>query len=470
MAALKGQRVFKNYESTILARDAVSRALQTRVEAGKTLCLGQWSAKLFTYVKERFDNFFVFPMGAVQKALEPGEYRPTSDHSRTGLNAATNLDSLRHALTAYKDVAAFLRRGHFMYVSDVEAAFPMLPIRPDLWPFFMCRFFANPGHSHQSLFMHLTGDFGAAGLPGTFKIFLVDVVIQMARYASVLRLPMPVYVDDMALIAPSEDGANDEIEMAAFQSWASEVCGLVFKFLKDRRAARRQLYLGFWWDSISLTRTLEEHKLVNYLALLDEFARAASLTLRDRRVVAGKMQRAILTLSPGASCSCWRAFLLSWRDVSCHGSVVAPRRRSARIMPYWRRCCDSILNMGRGGFYRHDDFQRGRALALSDASKSPGYTGDGYVTRGVRNSYHFYKYGGRASRKAIMVHEGDTALKYGSDLGYLWRGLVVDFGVDNTSFCGAVSKGYSRSRDLTVLCKQWFVLQVRHCFLVDCWF
>ena len=34
LAALKGQRVFKNYKSAILARDAVSRALQTRVEAG----------------------------------------------------------------------------------------------------------------------------------------------------------------------------------------------------------------------------------------------------------------------------------------------------------------------------------------------------------------------------------------------------------------------------------------------------
>ena len=172
MAALKGQRVFKNYESTILARDAVSRALQTRVEAGKTLCLGQWSHRLFAYVKERFDNFFVFPMGAVQKALEPGEYRPTCDHSRTGLNAATTLESLRHALIAHIKTLrpSFVAvTSCVMYVlSDVEAAFPMLPIRPDLWPFFMCRFFANPGDSHQSLFMHLTGDFGAAGLPGTF--------------------------------------------------------------------------------------------------------------------------------------------------------------------------------------------------------------------------------------------------------------------------------------------------------------
>ena len=128
--------------------------------------------------------------------------------------------------------------------------------------------------------------------------------------------------------------------------------------------------------------------------------------------------------------ACWRALLLSWRDFSCHGK----RRRTIKEERSDYALLASLLrlNMGRG-FCRYDDFQRGRALALSDASKSPGYTGGGYVTRGVRNSYHFYKYGGRASRRSIMVHEGDTALKCGSDNGYLWRGLVVDFGVDNTS-------------------------------------
>ena len=40
MAALKGQRIFKNYDSTEAARGAVTRALTKRVAAGKTLCLG----------------------------------------------------------------------------------------------------------------------------------------------------------------------------------------------------------------------------------------------------------------------------------------------------------------------------------------------------------------------------------------------------------------------------------------------
>ena len=54
----------------------------------------------------------------------------------------------------------------------------------------------------MSLFANIFGDFGAAGMPGTFKRFFVDVVVNMARSVRVLTLPMPVYVDDCALIAP----------------------------------------------------------------------------------------------------------------------------------------------------------------------------------------------------------------------------------------------------------------------------
>ena len=46
--------------------------------------------------------------GAVPKALEPGEVRPTSDHSATGLNSATDLDGLRHTLNAYEEIAWFI--------------------------------------------------------------------------------------------------------------------------------------------------------------------------------------------------------------------------------------------------------------------------------------------------------------------------------------------------------------------------
>ena len=48
--------------------------------------------------------------------------------------------------------------------------------------------------------MHVCGDFGTSGFPGTFKIFFTDVVVNMARSMLILTLPMPVFVDDMGLI------------------------------------------------------------------------------------------------------------------------------------------------------------------------------------------------------------------------------------------------------------------------------
>ena len=54
----------------------------------------------------------------------------------TGLNAATDLSFLHHTLDTYSEIAAFLKQAYFMRVSDVDAAFSLLPLHPDLWPFF----------------------------------------------------------------------------------------------------------------------------------------------------------------------------------------------------------------------------------------------------------------------------------------------------------------------------------------------
>ena len=105
---------------------------------------------------------------------------------------------------------------------------------------------------HQHLYMHMNGDFGTSGMPGCFKIFFTDVVLQMARAFQVLTLPTVVYVDDVLDIGPNEDQVNTEME--AFHTWSWDVCGVPFKALKDRLASQVQLGLGFWWDSRSLTR------------------------------------------------------------------------------------------------------------------------------------------------------------------------------------------------------------------------
>ena len=82
---LRGQRVFKNYKSAVEAMPQVARATQKRIDSGKTLMLGTWLDKRRDLCDEIRD-FFVFPIGAVPKPLEPTEVRPASDHTRTGLN------------------------------------------------------------------------------------------------------------------------------------------------------------------------------------------------------------------------------------------------------------------------------------------------------------------------------------------------------------------------------------------------
>ena len=158
--ARMGNRWFSNYKSAEAARIPVRQAIMKRVARGKTLSLGAWTSQLAGEVRAYFANSFIFPMGAVEKALEPNVFRPTSDHSRTGLNAASDLSFLRHSLNTYNEIAEWFRTDYFMRVSDVEDAFPMLPLHPDVWPYFLHRFYVDDNSDAEGLFLNCMGNSG----------------------------------------------------------------------------------------------------------------------------------------------------------------------------------------------------------------------------------------------------------------------------------------------------------------------
>ena len=179
MASLKGRRVFKNYPATYANRSSMSNAIYSRVERRKSLHLGP-SNEVFAELNRVYPDYYCFPMNAVPKPHKPSEMRPTSDHTRTGFNAATIMGVLNHSLNTYKETAYFLKTEFTMRVSDVEDAFPHLPLAPWLWVFFLFRWFASPAATVEDVFCHLFADFGTRGMPGTFKIFFVDVVVRRA--------------------------------------------------------------------------------------------------------------------------------------------------------------------------------------------------------------------------------------------------------------------------------------------------
>ena len=155
---MAGHRWFQNYPSaTTTGRTGVAAAIAKRVNGGKTLSLGPMTDGLAHALRSTFTASCIFPLGAAAKALLPGqtpdqlEWRPTSDHTRTGLNAATDMTGLRFALNALEEISWFFSTDTFMRVSDVADAFLNLPLHPDVWPFFFFRFFGAPDSDAEHL-------------------------------------------------------------------------------------------------------------------------------------------------------------------------------------------------------------------------------------------------------------------------------------------------------------------------------
>ena len=449
VSKLQGHRWFRNYPPALEARRAVTKANNKRVGSFKTLALGVWSASLGSLVRATFGATAIAPLNAVPKPMETDEVRPCTDHTRTGFNAATSLDFLGHSLDTYNEVARFLKSDYFMHVSDVDAAFPMLPFHWSLWPFLMFRFFASDDTEAMTLYMHVCGDFGTRGMPGVFKIFFSDVVVNMARSDNVLTLPMPIYVDDMGLIGHSASVVL--AEMAMFQAWATMVCGVIFKVIKDRKAAQRQLMIGFWWCSSSLTRTLPEAKLLQYVEMLSVMAGAKKFSLHDMQVCAGRMQRAIMTLPAGAACLLYGLYtLMSGLKLGWH---ARRSNKGVRDDLSWLRKLLTI-NLGRG-FYSLANFLWAPDF-WSDSSKSSQYVGGGYLSACGRLDW--FVYGRGASRKPIDFLEGDSFMVGFRRMGEFWRLMMVRCFIDNMSFKGCLAKGRSRVERLNVLVKESFAL------------
>ena len=460
VSLLKGRRRFKNYKSALEARAKVTKATRVRVNKSKTLMLAKvpvdYNVQSLSKVIP-WNDYRIFPMAAVPKAMEPDEVRPVSDHTKTGLKDATCDQRLKHTLTAVEDIQREFQFAYSMVVGDVDAAYPLLPLAWWIWQYFMFVWFDVREEDESTselmyLYIHLCGDFGTSGFPGTFKIFFTDVVVNMARSMSVLTLPMPVFVDDMGLIGAVT--TRLEKEWAAFKLFLREI-GVPMKELKERLASTVQLMLGFWWDSVQRTRTLDGKKLAQYFEMFRAFARSKSLSLTQLQSCAGRMQRSIMTLPPGAACMLASVYaLMSGLTLGFQKRRVTKAVRTDLIAIH-----DLLhLNLGRG-YFSYDQF--GRAPTVwTDASKQARYAGGGYVSS--CGAYRWWRYGSSAARQPIDFLEGDAVVLCAEDLGPGWFRCVVPIFLDNTAFERSATKGRSRAERLNDLLRRLFALSLKY--------
>jgi hypothetical protein len=216
-----------------------------------------------------------------------------------------------------------------------------------------------------------------------------------------------------------------------------------------------QLVLGFWWDSVQRTRTLESEKLVVYLTHLRQARGASHLTLHDLQVLSGRMQRAALTMPPRAMVYLANVLLLM------RGLTLPWHRR--RVSAAVRRDLDMLIsvletNTGRG-YFDYSHFERAPAV-YTDAAKERRHTGGGYFSE--CGTYNYWTYGRRTARQPIDYLEGDAVLRAAQELGHTWFKKVVPVFIDNSSFERSLHKGRSKAPRLNILLRQLFLLSVKH--------
>ena len=68
--SLRGRRRFKNYKSAYDNHASVDQAISSRIERNKSVCIGPW-ADVRSDFEAMFEDYFIFPMGAVPKPRQP---------------------------------------------------------------------------------------------------------------------------------------------------------------------------------------------------------------------------------------------------------------------------------------------------------------------------------------------------------------------------------------------------------------
>ena len=456
-------KIYKNYSSALDNAELITSALSKRVKGGKTLKLGNWwkGASLPTG-SEKGCNV---PQGGVPKKLERDVIRPISDHTKTLLNSAVDLSRVAHTLDTYNEIATELKTGYSMRVEDIDGAFPILPLATSVWKYmYVIWYDVDRPLSEQTepntLYVHTFGDFGTCAMPGVWDKFW-RCIKAMATVAGVLKSPMPHFVDDNSLIGPDPSSINKEAEDLGV--WLKSYVGISFKDLKSRVAATRQLVLGFWWDSIERTRTLESEKLQLYLDHLRVAQKSTHLSLHDMQVLSGRMQRAALTMPPRAI-----VYLSSIFQLMRGLTMPWHKRRVNAVLRKDLGMLITVLEENKGrGYFCFDHFSVAPTV-YTDAAKERRHVGGGFFSECGR--YDFWKYGSASGRNSINYLEGDAVVRAAKSLGHLWKNKIVPLRIDNSAFQLSLKRGISKSPKLCELLRQLFVLSVKYeCVFQPTW-
>ena len=221
--------------------------------------------------------------------------------------------------------------------------------------------------------------------------------------------------------------------------------------------------LGFWWDSVERTRTLEPQKLDIYIEYMRQMSKRKWVRLSELQVLLGRMYRASLTMPAGARVflseliAMTRGLRRPWHRVQM---TAAARSDILTLM--------DILQSNHGRGYFDTSHLPWAPAVYTDAMQEPRQAAWGWCS--LDGTWDAGMYGSKVRRKPIDELEGDAVRRAAQTIGHRWRGCRVPIYIDNKSFQLSFAKGWSRARRLTTILKELHTISVQNeCILVPIW-
>lgn len=271
----------------------VNEAIQKELERGHT-------SGPFRYPP--FNNTHCSPLGSAPKP--DGSVRLILDLSSPrgdAVNEGINQDEFSCTYTRFDDAVSLLRtrgRGAWMAKADIQHAFRLCPVRPDLW-WLLCYQWGG------SFYVDTRLPFGARSSPYNFNCFAI-LLAWVLRNSGKIRWLLH-YLDDFFFLNDSFDDCHRDL--IAFQA-VCDFLGVPLAQPKVEGPSQCLIFLGIELDSVAMSARLPEKKLVKLRDLINKWKGVRKATKRELLSLIGFISFACKVVRPG------RMFLRRLIDLS----------------------------------------------------------------------------------------------------------------------------------------------------------
>ncbi|EUC61982.1 reverse transcriptase/ribonuclease H, putative [Rhizoctonia solani AG-3 Rhs1AP] len=287
----------KNHASAILHPNAVEKHINTELRAGRYS--GPFSK---TDLLNLIGPFRTAPLGVVEKASAPGNFRiiqdfsyPHDDPLHHSLNSQIDGDEFTCTWGFFADVASFVSQAPPSAEGatfDVESAYRRIPVHPDDQPHIVVMW-------NNQFYVDHAVPFGAASSNGLFGRCgdAMEIILSKRTNCRVFK-----WVDDYLVIRtpllPPHPAAHrltteDDIYTIA------KPLGWPWKEVKTHPFATIFAYLGFEWDLSHKLVSIPLAKREKYLVRLRTWKSTPSVSLKDTQAVIGTLVHCCLVITEG---------------------------------------------------------------------------------------------------------------------------------------------------------------------------